>query len=109
MWKPWDYVEGPAKALVIFVTALLVSSGLCGLQWLVFATAGRGAAPLLVVVFIFGYIELAVMAISAAGVVVMLIWLGVAKLLSLLSDRGPGAGPHGGEIQTLFPRDHEDS
>jgi hypothetical protein len=76
MNMPWSKLEGPAKWLVVFITILLVSSGLCGLQMLI-ANGGQGNVGGLIPVFIvLGFFEIGAMAISAFGAVLMLIvWL----------------------------------
>jgi hypothetical protein len=64
-----------AKALVILATVFLVASGLCGLQW-IFATNVQGTGAILIPL---GFLELAAMAVSAVGiVVVLLLWIGSA-------------------------------
>jgi hypothetical protein len=66
-------IAGFAKALVILVAVFLVASGLCGLEW-VFAAHSQGDGAFLLPL---GMIELAAMAISAVGIVVVLVlWTG---------------------------------
>ena len=68
-------VTGFAKALVILAAVFLVSSGLCGLQWVI-ASNSQWTGPILMPI---GIIELAAMAVSAVGiVVVLLLWIGSA-------------------------------
>jgi len=76
MSMPWDRFEGPLKWLVMFVTILLVASGLCGLQLLILNDGQNGANGLASVFMITGLFELGAMAVSAVGIVVSLIaWI----------------------------------
>lgn len=109
MWKPWRNVEGPAKVLVVFVTMLLVATGLCGVQWFLFAIGGRDLGAFMTVIFVLGYLELAVMAISLAGAVITLLWMGIRGLIWPGRDWSSEDRSAKDEIQRLFPRDHDDS
>jgi hypothetical protein len=77
MKAPWSNLEGPAKWLAIAVVALLVSSGLCGLQVTMISSAN---STILARLFMFtGIVELIVMALSACGIVVsLIIWITTA-------------------------------
>ena len=64
-------VEGFPKALVVLAAVLLVSSGLCGLQWAISMGSQRDASGLIPL----GILELVAIFVSAAGiVVVLLLW-----------------------------------
>lgn len=108
MNMPWSKFEGFAKALSICVTVLLVSSGLCGVQWF-FAMGNNGLGSALsgVIVF-FGVIELIAIALSAAGTVVILILWAAQTLYFHFSGRD-SSGAKDEHIQTLFPNDDDQS
>ena len=79
MKAPWSNLEGPAKWLVIAVVALLVSSGLCGLQVAIMSGANPSGASLGSLFMFTGAVELIVMALSACAVVVsLIIWIATA-------------------------------
>jgi uncharacterized membrane protein len=79
MKAPWSNFEGPAKWLVIAVAALLVSSGLCGLQLGVTARTNQNGAMFARLFIFTGIVELVVMALSACGIVVsLIIWIATA-------------------------------
>lgn len=69
---------GFAKALVILVAILLVSSGLCGLQWLVSMGTQRDSG---IVMIPLGVVELLAMLVSALGIVLVLLVWGAWSLL----------------------------
>lgn len=79
MKAPWSNLEGPAKWLVIAVVALLVSSGLCGLQMASMSSSDQHG-ELFARLFVFaGIAELIVMALSTCGIVVsLIIWIATA-------------------------------
>ena len=67
-------LEGYARTLVILVAVLLVSSGLCGLQWAMQDKFANGLGWVLIPL---GVVELIAMVLSAGGiVVVLLLWIG---------------------------------
>ena len=85
-------VTGLPKALVFLAAVLLVSSGLCGLQ-LLLSNNATGGWPFFIPL---GLIELAAMAISAVGIlVVLLIWIGSAIYRSI-------ANPEESDPKSLF-------
>jgi len=85
-------VTGFAKALVILVAVFLVASGLCGLEWAIVAHSQGNGSLLLPL----GMIELAAMALSAIGiVVVLLLWIGSAIYWSI-------ANPEKSDPKSLF-------
>lgn len=95
MKVPWRNLEGPAKLLAICVVVFLVSSGLCGLEWIVvFNMRGNGGAlgdaliPL-------GMAELAGMIGSGALAVILVFYMILRAIF------GGGAG---GDSVSLFPR-----
>jgi hypothetical protein len=90
-------LEGRAKTLVILVAVLLVSAGLCGLQW---NTAG-GVGDSLLILIPLGFAELAAMFISACWIVILLIAWGAEALYHRYGK------PHKDEVQKLF-EDGED-
>ena len=70
-------LSGFAKTLVVLVTLLLVSAGLCGLQ-MQFANAVYNDRYGLLIIA--GLVELAAMILSAVGIVLMLILWGARTL-----------------------------
>jgi uncharacterized membrane protein len=79
MQAPWSNLEGPAKWLVIAVVALLVSSGLCGVQFAMATQANQNSAMFVGLFMVTGIAEVIVMALSACGVVVsVIIWIATA-------------------------------
>ena len=67
-------LEGYARTLVILVAVLLVSSGLCGLQWAMQDKFANGLGWVLIPL---GVVELIAMVLSAGGImVVFLLWIG---------------------------------
>ncbi len=79
MKAPWSNLEGPAKWLVIAVVALLVSSGLCGLQFALATHANQNSSTVVWLFMVTGIVELIAMALSACGVVVsLIIWIATA-------------------------------
>jgi len=81
-------LSGFAKTLVVLVTLLLVSAGLCGLQ-MQFANAVYNDRYGLLIIA--GLVELAAMILSAVGIVLMLILWGARTLYRLgkkLTDEG---------------------
>jgi hypothetical protein len=104
MRMPWSKFEGPARLLMLFVTILLVASGLCGLQWvIVTGMAGSGAGGYIFVVLIgLGYAELFAIAVSLAGAVGVLVWLGVRALYRLATGRESLPKE---KFQALFPKE----
>jgi hypothetical protein len=79
MKAPWSNLEGPAKWLVIAAVALLVSSGLCGLQYAIFRGTNQNNTMFVGLFWLTGIVELIVMALSACGVVVtLIIWIATA-------------------------------
>jgi hypothetical protein len=73
---PWTNRTGPAKALAISMTILLVASGLCGLQIAIMKVAGQNAPVFTAVFMVTGLIELGVMAASAvAAVAALIVWI----------------------------------
>jgi hypothetical protein len=86
MKMPWRNLEGPAKWLVIAAVFLLVSSGLCGLQFAIVRVANQHGTNLAGLFIFSGVVEVIAMAISACGVVVCLIlWIATA-LYSYFSE-----------------------
>ena len=75
-----------AKVLLVLVAILLVSSGLCGLQLTIGNKLATGQDALPVVL---GVAELAAMLLSAVGIVVVVLALGVRGLYRL-SQSQPG-------------------
>jgi hypothetical protein len=64
-----------AKAFVILVAVFIIASGMCGLQWVIVAHS-QGDGTFLIGL---GVIELAAMALSAIGIVaVLLLWIASA-------------------------------
>jgi hypothetical protein len=86
MWTPWKNRKGIAKILMIFVTLLLVASGLCGVQ-IYLLNHGSGSGNVLAPIFMLtGVIELVVIAVAAVGIVVVLIIWGLKALVVKSSD-----------------------
>lgn len=79
-----------AKMATIFATVLVVSAGLCGVQFaLLNAEIFKNANSLLLVV---GFIELALIGISALGLAVILI-IATVQFLLRLASRNRNEGP----------------
>jgi len=72
-------VQGYAKTLVILVAVLLVSSGLCGLQFVISSNVSAVSRPDGLLISL-GIMELIAMFVSAGGVVVVLILWGTQAL-----------------------------
>lgn len=87
--------KGFAQWLIIFVMVLLVSSGLCGVQFAVVSGIPGSLAPFDGLIVVTGYLELAAMIISAAGTVVVLIAWVLYAVVSKLKEL-PRGGPRGG-------------
>jgi len=82
MWYPWKHVKGFARAMIIFATVFLVSTGLCGMNLEILTTGHGGGGsgdwfggPVLTA---FGMIELLCMLGSFLGMVIT----GVAWIFS---------------------------
>jgi hypothetical protein len=66
-------IEGIPKLIVVFAAILLVSSGLCGLQFVYENSVPSGIGGLFIVA---GIVELGLMVVSAGGIVVFsAIWV----------------------------------
>ena len=104
MNMPWRNLEGPAKLLAICGVVLLVSSGLCGLQW--FLTMGGNGGSFDALFVPLGIIELIAVAGSiVVGVVAFFIW----ATEEVRERSKPGDAPNLGRTsdpQTLFPREN---
>ena len=89
-------IEGYKQWFVLLVTVLLVASGLCGLQWAIIAGAGERGGVLVPVFMVAGAVELTLMALSAAGILlVLIIWP-----ISILYNRH--TKPPKDNVQRLF-------
>lgn len=99
MNMPWRDLEGPAKVLAICGAVLLVASGLCGLQWVIFVDGmgGNGDSLVMNVIIPLGILELTAMAASLVIAVGALIVWGVK---TALNKPQPNSAP-----QTHFPRE----
>jgi hypothetical protein len=72
MWLPWRRKTGLAKAAVILTTILSIATVSCGLNFALALNANSAFSALIVT----GWVELGIMAASAAGLlVVLVIWL----------------------------------
>jgi hypothetical protein len=107
MNMPWSKFEGPVKLLVIFVTVLLVASGLCGLQWVIaMGIAGPGGGGYIFAVLVgLGYAELLAIAASLVGAAGVLLWMGAGALYRLVTGREPAPVE---KFQTLFPKEKDE-
>jgi hypothetical protein len=109
MWKPWQNSKGPAKLLVILATIFLISSGLCGLQFAL-ANPGRVGDSVAGALMPLGSLELIAILLSAAGIVIVLVFWAVRTVYRLVTGRSENSEPRQGrKIQTLFDRDDENS
>jgi hypothetical protein len=72
-------VQGVAKLLLVLVYAFLVSSGLCGIQYVIADQQKSGIDNTIMILMITGMLELAVMSISALAIVVVLLYWAVFK------------------------------
>jgi hypothetical protein len=89
MKMPWTNQRGPAKLLVVCATVLLVSGGLCGVQYAVFSVASHSGEDILAPIFMYtGMAELAAMLLSVLGLVIGATWL-VGKAIR---HPGPSTG-----------------
>jgi hypothetical protein len=105
MKMPWSNLEGAAKVLAICGAVLLVSSGLCGLQWVIVLDAGGGGEALVNFIMALGIIELAAIAGSiVVGAVAFFIWATGAVTKRAKPGNAPNLG-RPGDLQTLFPRE----
>jgi len=79
MDDPWANRSAAArarKALVVCAVVLLVAGGLCGLQFVAFASGAVASGPLTGVLMTTGVIELVAMGGAAlAGFLTLLLWL----------------------------------
>jgi hypothetical protein len=94
-------IDSYPKALVAFAAVFLASSGLCGVQWAIATSIHRDLGTLGSFILFLRLLELAAMALSAIGIVVVLI----AWPVSRLYDRF--AKPPQDRVQRLF--DTEDA
>lgn len=91
---PWSDLEGPAKFIAICAAVLLVSGGLCGLQWIVASIHGGMDAELILTA---GVVELLAMFVATLGILAGIVALVIVQI------RNPGAtGP-----QKLFDSDRD--
>ena len=85
--------NGFPKTLLMLVVTLLVSTGLCGLQWM-FAMGPSGGGTLGPLLIPLGVLELVVMLCSAAGIAVLsILWCARALF---------GVKPPKDRVQKLF-------
>jgi hypothetical protein len=107
---PWRNLDGPAKLLAICGVVLLVASGLCGLQWMIFVggMGGNGDSGLMNVFIPLGILELTAMAASGVIAVGTLIVWGLKAAFNRSQPDGETtkSGGRAGDPQTLFPRDN---
>jgi hypothetical protein len=107
---PWRNLEGPAKLLAICVVVLLVASGLCGLQWMIFVggMGGNGDSGLMNVFISLGILELTAMAASVVIAVGTLIVWGLKTAFNRSQPDGETtkSGGQSSDPQTLFPREN---
>jgi hypothetical protein len=86
-------LEGFPKWLVIFVTILLIASGLCGIQLAVLSLDRGNTSALEGVFALTGVVELLAMAVAAGGIaLVLIIWI----IFGIL--RKPFPGRHGDNL-----------
>lgn len=86
MWIPWRNKTGLAKAAVILTTILSIATVSCGLNYSLAMTVmnSQWAVGVLLVT---AYAELAAMAASAAGlIIVLVIWLAAKGRQALRKD-----------------------
>ncbi|MGA2559953.1 MAG: hypothetical protein ABSF17_09765 [Terracidiphilus sp.] len=74
---------GFPKVLAVLVVVLLVASGLCGLQ---FVASSGGNGSLEGILIPLGILELIAMALSAAGIVVVLVMWGLHALFDRFAE-----------------------
>lgn len=75
MRMPWTNLEGPARLLVMCITVLLVSAGLCGLQ-LAIVSSDNGNPWIANLFILTGFVELVAMILSAlVGIIALMVWL----------------------------------
>ena len=101
MKYPWSNLIGIPKALVVCIAVLLVSSGLCGMQWAI-ASALKGDGGAIGGLFMLtGIVELFVMVVSACGIVLLLIVWPIHMIYSKY------AKPKEIDLNTLFDNSDE--
>jgi hypothetical protein len=83
MKLPWTGKSGEAQAVAVLATVLIVSLGLCGLNWGIDSSA-RWSRPLDNWVLFTGMIELAAIVLSAGGLFVLGLLFIVRKLYDAL-------------------------
>jgi len=94
-------IDSYPKALVAFAAVFLASSGLCGVQWAIATSIHSDMGTLGSFIIFLGMLELAAMALSAIGIVLVLIAWPIARLY------GRVAKPPKDRVQRLF--DPEDA
>lgn len=109
MNTPWGRFEGLTKLLVICATVLLLASGLCGMQWFIAISSGSSGGGLGTPLIPLGVIELIAIALSMVGIVVILVFWCARSLYFLVSGRYHTAASQDQKLQTLFPRDEDES
>jgi len=92
-------IDSYPKALVAFAAVFLASSGLCGVQWEIATSIDNKMGTLGSFIIFLGVLELAAMALSAIGMIVVLI----AWPISRLYDRV--AKPPKDRVQRLFDKE----
>ena len=100
MNMPWRNLEGPAKLLAICVVVFLVSSGLCGLQWVIALNLPSGGGALGNAIIPLGIAELVAMIGSGALAVILVFYMILRAIF------GGGAG---GDSVSLFQRQDPES
>jgi hypothetical protein len=75
-------IESYKQWLVVFVVVLLVASGLCGVQWAIVAGASGRLDPLVPLFILLGALEGLLMAVSAVGILLVLVLWPIAILLN---------------------------
>jgi hypothetical protein len=98
--------EGFAGALVFCATALLIASGLCGVQYAILSGI-QGESIVTGLFMITGVLELIVMGLSAAAIVCILIVWPITKIASSIYERH--APPPKNDVQRLFDNDKNDT
>jgi hypothetical protein len=82
---PWTGKSGLGKAAAILATTLLISTGLCGVNFIGARNVTQGASIWLLL----SVIELAAMALSTVGLfVVLIVWICKAVRRSFFTSNG---------------------
>ncbi|WP_263349966.1 hypothetical protein [Acidicapsa acidisoli] len=87
-------IKGFPQALAVLAAVLLVSSGLCGVQWVVVSASNGLMGAVGGLIALLGAIELAMMLFSAIGIIAVLLAWPIYVYGKKLSDRSAQPTEH---------------